>query len=185
MEALLTAFVAALLGGWADRTQKVAALLRARFTPAPVVAALVLAAAMNSAAAAFAGSLLRLEISLHAAALLLAVALAFAGVAGLIGEGAKPPRARGGPFIGSLVALTGAGWGDKTQYLTGALAAYYGSFVPVAAAAFVGTVAVALPAALAGEAFERTAHVRPLRILFAILFLVAGAAVLVNALGLV
>jgi Ca2+/H+ antiporter, TMEM165/GDT1 family len=185
VEPLATAFVAALLGGWGDNSQTVAALLRQRFRVAPVVAAIVVAAAVNSLAAALAGSLLRLEVSLHAAALLLAIALAFAGVAALIGEKAKPPKARGGAWLGSLVALTAAGWGDKTQYLTAALAAYYGSVPLVAGAAFLGTVVVAMPAAVGGEAFARAAPLKPLRILFALLFLAAGGVVLVNALRLV
>jgi putative Ca2+/H+ antiporter (TMEM165/GDT1 family) len=185
LEPLLTAFVAGLLGGWADKTQRVAALLRERFAAGPVTAALIVAAALNSLAAAFAGTLIRLEISLNAGSLLLAIALLFAGVAGLIGEKPKPPRARGGALLASLGAMTAAGWGDKTQYLTAALAAYYGSFLPVAAAAFLGTVAVALPAALGGKAFDRAVPLRPVRIACAALFLLAGAIVLVNALGLV
>ena len=86
MEPLLTAFAAALLGGWADKTQAVAAMLAERYRSRVLLPALILAVAANSAASAIGGSLLRLEISAHAAALLLAVALAFAGVAGLIGR---------------------------------------------------------------------------------------------------
>lgn len=185
MEPLLTAFLAALLGGWADKIQRVAALLRGGFGAAPVAAALVLTVALNSLASAFAGTLLRLEVNAKAAALLLVIALLFAGVAALIGEKPKPPSPRGGAFIASLVALARAGWGDRTQYLTAALAAYYDSFVPVAAAAFVGTLAVTLPAALGGEGFERAAPLKPLRLVCGALFLLAGAVVLVNALGLV
>ena len=40
--------------------------------------------------------------------LLLAIALAFAGVVGLIGEAAKAPRPRGGPFLTALAALVTA-----------------------------------------------------------------------------
>lgn len=185
MEPLLTAFAAALLGGWADKSQRVAALLRARSGAAPVVAALTLAVAVNSFASALAGSLLRRELTPTAAALLLAIALAFAGIAGLIGESPKPPKRRGGGFLTALVALLGAGWGDKTQYVVAALAAYYGSLLPVALAAFAGTVAVALPAAVGGDAFVRAAPMKPLRFLFAALFLVAAAIVAVNALRLV
>jgi Ca2+/H+ antiporter, TMEM165/GDT1 family len=185
LEPLLTAFAAALLGGWADRSQRVAALLSARGRPGAVVVALIFAAAGNCVASAFAGSLLRREVSPHAATLLLAVALAFAGVAGLIGEAPKPPTRRGGPFLSSLAALVAAGWGDKTQYLVAALALYWNSFLPVAAAAWVAGVAVCLPAAVGGEAFVRAAPVKPLRILFGLLFLIAAAIVAVTALGLV
>ena len=185
MEPLLTAFVAALLGGWADKSQRVAALLSARGRPGLVVAALLLAAAINSGVSAFAGSLLRREVGPHAATLLLAVALAYAGVAALIGEGSKEPTRRGGPFLSALAALLAAGWGDKTQYLIAALALYWNSFLPVAAAAWLAGVAVCLPAALGGETFVRTAPLKALRILFGLLFLVAGGAVAVSGLGLV
>jgi len=160
-------------------------MLRAHFAAGPVLAALVLAAAANSLASAFAGSLLRRELTPTAAALLLAVALAFAGIAGLIGEAPKPPKPRGGGFLTSLVALGAAGWGDKTQYVVAALAAYYGNFPLVAAAAFTGTLAVTLPAAVGGEAFVRVAPMKALRMLFAAMFLVAAAVVAVNALRLV
>jgi putative Ca2+/H+ antiporter (TMEM165/GDT1 family) len=185
LEPLLTAFAAALLGGWADKSQRVAAALSARGRPGAVVAALLLAAAVNSGASALAGSLLRREVSPHAATLLLAVALAFAGVAGLIGEDPKEPTRRRGPFLSALAALFAAGWGDKTQYLVAALALYWNSFLPVAAAAWAATVAICLPAAVGGDAFVRAAPLKALRILFGLLFLAAAAIVAVTGLGLV
>lgn len=185
MEPILTAFVAALLAGWADKTQALAVLLRDRYRAAPVLAALLVAAAVNSVAAAFAGTLLRREVTPGAAALLLAIALLFAGVAGLLAEKPKALKPRGGALPTSLLSLLAAGWGDKTQYVVAALAAYWSSFAPVAAAAFVGTVAVALPGVIGGDAFARAAPVKLLRILFAALFLLAGGAVLVNTLDLV
>jgi putative Ca2+/H+ antiporter (TMEM165/GDT1 family) len=185
VEPLLTAFAAALLGGWADKTQAVAVMLAERYRGRAVLPALILAVAANSVASALGGSLLRLEISAHAAALLLAVALAFAGVAGLIGERAKQPTHRAGAFLTSLASLFAAGWGDKTQYLVAALAAYYGNVPLVAAGAFVGTLAVNLPAAVGGEAFTRAAPLKALRILFGLVFLIAAGVVIVNALRLV
>jgi putative Ca2+/H+ antiporter (TMEM165/GDT1 family) len=185
LEPLLTAFVAALLAGWGDKTQAVAAMLSERYRPRAVLPALVIVVAANSLASAFAGTLLRLEVSANAAALLLTIALLFAGVAGLIGEKPKPPRTRGGPFLASLLALGGAGWGDKTQYVIAALAAYWNSFLPVAAAAFLGTLAVTLPAAAGGEAFARAAPLKSLRLIFGALFVLMGAAVLVTTLRLV
>jgi putative Ca2+/H+ antiporter (TMEM165/GDT1 family) len=185
LEPLLTAFVAALLGGWADKSQRVAALLSARGRPGLVVAALLLAVAINCGVSAFAGSLLRREVGPHAATLLLAVALAYAGVAGLIGEGAKDPTRRGGPFLSALGGLLTAGWGDKTQYLIAALALYWNSFLPVAVAAWLASVAVCLPAAVGGETFVRKAPMKALRILFGLLFLGFGAGVAVAGLGLV
>jgi putative Ca2+/H+ antiporter (TMEM165/GDT1 family) len=186
VEPLLIAFAAALLGGWADKTQCVAADLSARTgKPGTVAVALLIVVLANSVVAAVAGTLLRLEVSLHAAALLLAVALAFAGVAGLIGEAPKRPKERGGAFFTALLALAGAGWGDKTQYVIAALAAYYADAPLIAGGAFAGSVAVSLPAALAGAAFARSAPVKPLRIVFAAVFLIAAVIVTLNTLRLV
>ena len=185
MEPLVTAFVAALLGGWGDKTQAVAAMFAERGRKGLLVLALLLASLVNSLAAAFAGTLLRRELGLPVAGLLLAIALLFAGAAGLIGEKAKAPTRRGGAFFGPLAALVAAGWGDKTQYVVAALALYWNSFLPVAGAAWLGTLAVTLPAALGGESFTRAAPLRPVRYLFAALFLLAGAVVALNALHLV
>jgi putative Ca2+/H+ antiporter (TMEM165/GDT1 family) len=185
LEPLLTAFVAALLGGWGDKTQGVAARLADRYRARALLPALVIAVAGNSLASAFAGTLLRREVTPNAATLLVAIALLFAGVAGLIGEKPKAPKERGGPFLASLAALLGAGWGDKTQYVVAALAAYWDSFLPVACAACAATLAVTLPAAAGGEAFARAAPLRSLRIVAAGLFLLAGVGVLVTALHLV
>jgi putative Ca2+/H+ antiporter (TMEM165/GDT1 family) len=185
VEPLLTAFAAALLGGWADKTQATAAMLAERYRSRALLPALILAVAANSIASAVGGSLLRLEISAHAATLLLAVALAFAGAAGLIGERAREPTHRGGAFLTSLVSLFAAGWGDKSQYLVAALAAYYANVPLIAAGAFVGTLAATLPAAVGGEAFTRAAPLKPLRIVFGLVFLIAAGIVTVNALHLV
>ncbi|HMC93085.1 MAG TPA: TMEM165/GDT1 family protein, partial [Allosphingosinicella sp.] len=179
MEPLLTAFAAALLGGWADKTQATAAMLAERYRSRALLPALVLAVAANSIASAVGGSLLRLEISVHAATLLLAVALAFAGAAGLIGERARQPTHRGGAFLTALVSLFAAGWGDKTQYLVAALAAYYANVPLIAAGAFVGTLAVTLPAAVGGKAFTGAAPLKPLRIVFGLVFLIAAGIVVV------
>jgi len=185
LEPLVTAFAAALLGGWADKSQRVGAMLRERYGTVTILSALALTAAANSLVAAYAGMALRREVTAGAAALLLAVALGFAGVAGLIGEAPKPPKPRGGGFLTSLVAFARAGWGDKTQYVVAALAAYYDTAFPVAAAAFAGTLVVVVPAAGGGDAFVRAVPMTALRILAASLFLATAAIVAVNALRLV
>src|SRR4051794_24540570 len=68
LDALLTAFLAAALGEWGDKSQLAAALLAARYgKPGAVLAGISLAALANSALAAFGGALIHAEIVPRAA----------------------------------------------------------------------------------------------------------------------
>lgn len=186
MDALLTAFLAAALGEWGDKSQLVAALLAARYArPGAVLAGIALAALANSALAAFGGSLIHAEIVPRAASLLLAVALLYSGVAGLIGPEGRPPRPRFGPFAGSAFAFFLAGWGGRTPFVTAAVAAQFGAFPLAAAGAAAGTLLSAAPAvALAGR-FKASVPLKPIRLGLSALFLVVGLWIGVTALRLV
>src|SRR5688572_14524183 len=85
MDALVTAFVAAALAEWGDRTQLLVALLAARSgRPGTVLIGLLVAAIVSNAVAAFAGTVIAATITIRAMTLLVALALLFSGVAGLI-----------------------------------------------------------------------------------------------------
>src|SRR5688572_14075337 len=85
MDALVTAFVAAALGEWGDRTQLIVAMLAVRSgRPGRVLIGLFLAAVVSSLAAAYAGILIGSTITIRAMTLMVALALLFAGVSGLI-----------------------------------------------------------------------------------------------------
>ena len=185
LDALVTAFVAAALAEWGDKTQLIVALLAARSgRPGLVLLGLLIAAAASSAAAALGAALIAGQITLRAMSLLVALALLFAGVAGLIRR--RPPSI-GSPRTPLLLAVPvlclAAELGDRTQFLTFALA---GRFEPVlaAAGATAGIVAACVPAALLGARLEAAVPVRAVRIGGAVLFLLAGFFVAVSALRL-
>jgi putative Ca2+/H+ antiporter (TMEM165/GDT1 family) len=187
LDALLTAFLAASLGEWGDKTQLLVVLLAARYRrPAPILAAIAVAATANSLIAAFAGTLIHGTITPRAASLLLALALVFAGVAGLIGSEPKDrPGWRLGPFLATLILFTLAEWGDKTQFVTAAIAARFDALVLPAAGAAAGILVSSLPAAALGPRLAQTVPLKAIRISVACLFLLAGLWVGVSALRLI
>jgi putative Ca2+/H+ antiporter (TMEM165/GDT1 family) len=188
MAALLAALVAAFLAEWGDKTQLLVIALAARFQKAgAVLAAVALAALANSALAAFGGSLLHGFITLRAISLLLALALVFAGAAGLLRDKIPDMGAtwRVGAFLTTLGCFFLLEFGDKTQFLTVALSAQYDAPVLAAAGATVGIVAANAPAALLGEGLTKAVPLRGIRMGVGLLFLAIGLFVAVSALRLV
>ena len=185
MDGLVSAFVAAALAEWGDRTQLIVALLAARSgRPGLVLAGLAAAALASCAVAGLAGSLIAGTITIRALSLLVALSLLFAGVAGLIRR--KPPSI-GSPrtplLIAAFLLCLAAELGDRTQFITFALA---GRFDPAFAAggAAAGIVAACVPAALLGARFADVIPVRAVRMGGAFVFLIVGFVVAVSALRL-
>ena len=188
MDALLTSFVAAALGEWGDKTQLLVIALAARYRrPLPILAGVFVAALANSLIAAFGGVLVHSMITLRAISLLVALALLFAGVAGLIRP--KPYQSAGtsraGPFLVAAASFFVLEFGDKTQFLTFALAAQFNAFALAAAGATAGVMASSLPAALLGDGLATAVPMKAVRIGLGILFLLVGLVVGINALRLV
>ena len=188
MDALLSAFVAAGLAEWGDRTQLFVIVLAARYVrPAPIIAGLALAALANSLLAAYAGTFIAPLIPVRAASLLVAIALIFAAAGSLLRR--RPPDMGMGwrmpAFATAAISLFLLEFGDKTQFLTFALAARYDSLPLTAAGATAAIVAANIPAALLGCRLGAVAPLQPLRYAIAGLFLVTGFIVAVNALELV
>ena len=185
MDALLTAFVAAALAEWGDRTQLLVALLAARSgRPGMVLAGLFLAALASSAIAALVGGLIAGAITIRAMTLLVAVALLFAGVAGLIKRQPPSPGSERMPVLLATFFLCLAGeLGDRTQFLTFALAA---RFDPVLAAggATAGILAAGVPAAMLGSKLLSIVPVRAIRLAGGVVFLITGFLVAITALQL-
>ena len=184
MDALVTAFVAALLGEWGDRTQLLVALLAARSgRPATVLAGFLIAALISNAVAAYAGMFVAQTVTIRAMTLLVALALLFAGVAGLIRRTAPSTEAGRLPLlIAAILLCIGTEIGDRTQILTFALAGRFDAPALAAAGATAGMVAAALPAAVLGERLQSAVPVRAIRLGGAALFLLAGFFVAINAL---
>ncbi|HYD14750.1 MAG TPA: TMEM165/GDT1 family protein [Allosphingosinicella sp.] len=186
MEALVTAFVAALLAGWSDKTQLVTAMLAERTRrPLLVLAGLLLALAASNIIAAFAGAYIAGAINVRAQTLLLALALLFAGASGLIRR--RPPRQATLrlPLLTAFILCLATEMGDRTQFLTFALAGRFDSAPLAAAGATAGALAACLPALFLGEKLQTAVPLRAIRYAGAALFLIAGFIAAVNALRLV
>jgi putative Ca2+/H+ antiporter (TMEM165/GDT1 family) len=188
VDVLLTTFLAAALAELGDKTQLLVIILAARFNkPAAVIAAVAVAALANTFIAAAGGVLINGMITLRAISLLVAIALILAAIGNFL------PQKR--PDMGSTwktgAFLTTAGcfflleFGDKTQFLTAALAARYDSLALAALGATAGIVVANVPAAVLGERAEKALPLKTLRVGTGALFLLVGFIVAVNALRLI
>src|SRR5688572_11716258 len=154
MEALVISFVAAVLAGWTDKTQQVTAMQVARTgRPLPVLAGLFLALILSNGIAAFAGAYIAEAINVRAQTLLLALALLFAGASGLIRR--RPPKLATArlALLTTFILCLATEMGDRTQFLTFALAGRFDSAPLAAAGATAGALAACLPALILGEKF--------------------------------
>ncbi|RIA44015.1 putative Ca2+/H+ antiporter (TMEM165/GDT1 family) [Hephaestia caeni] len=183
----MAALVAALFAQASDRTPWCAALLGSRFArPVPVIAALVIAIVVINGLGAVAGALIGSMLTPEARALLLALALVSAGAAALFKMKAPDalPDSRLGPLATGLLALLALGIGDRTQFVTFALAAR----TPIPALAFVGatlgSLAVTIPAALMEEAAWCRLPLGTIRIACCAVLTVAGLLIGLDALRL-
>lgn len=186
MEALVISFAAALLAGWTDKTQQITARQVERTgRPLLVLAGLFLALVLSNVIAAFAGAYIAEAINVRAQTLLLALALLFAGASGLIRR--RPPRLATArlALLTTFILCLATEMGDRTQFLTFALAGRFDSVPLAAAGATAGALAACLPALILGDKLETTAPMRAIRYTGAALFLIAGFIAAVNALQLV
>jgi putative Ca2+/H+ antiporter (TMEM165/GDT1 family) len=185
MEALVTSFVAAMLAGWTDKTQRVTGML-AETTKRPllVLVGLALALAASNIIAAIAGHYIAQTINVRAQTLLLALALLFAGASGLIRRRPPRPATMRLPLLTAFILCLATEMGDRTQFLTFALAGRFDSIPFAAAGATAGALAACLPALIMGEKLEQAAPMRAIRYTGAALFLMAGFIAAVQALQL-
>jgi putative Ca2+/H+ antiporter (TMEM165/GDT1 family) len=185
MEALVTSFVAAFLAEWGDKTQLIVAMLAAATRrPLAIFAGLILAALASSVVAAIAGIWIAATINIRAMTLMVALALLFAAASGLIRKkhGESAPRR----FLlpAAFILCLAAEMGDRTQFLTFALAGRFASAPLAAAGATAGIAAACLPAAMLGERLQTAVPLRAVRYTVAALFLIAGFITAVKALQL-
>lgn len=177
MDAFLPPLLAAFLAEWGDRTQLLAMMLALRFRGSPqVLGGIALAAAVNAAISAFAGSLLATIINFQAISLMTALALMLAGGAALLPQ--RPPRlgpsAEQNALWASFLAFLLLGFGDKTQFLTMTLAARAHAVPLTAMGAAIGVVLANAPAVFLGDRLPAVLPLRMIRIAAGILLLMAG-----------
>ncbi len=172
----MAAFVGAMLCQASDRTPWLAAMLGDRYRkPGQLIIAAILALSIINAVAAVGGMLMAPIMTPNARTLLLGVALASAGMSAL--WPLKPPAALKGGAGASLTAfvcLLAMGMGDRTQFLTAALAARTPIPGFAAIGATLGSLAIVIPAIAAGEADYRRLPHRGVRIAIGGVMIVAG-----------
>lgn len=187
MDALVASFAAAFLGEWGDKTQLLLAVLVARTVrPGAAFAGVALAVAAASLLAGFAGAALVGMMPIRAASLLVALALCLAGLAGLFRRRAPDPGSLTLPLMAAaFIMALAAQIGDRTPFITFALAARFDAPLLAAAGATVGALAACIPAALLGETLAKALPLRAIRLVSAALFLLVAIATALSALRLV
>lgn len=185
----MAAFVGACLCQASDRTAWLAAIMGDRYQkPTILMVAAVLALALGNALGAVGGTLIAPIMTPNARALFLAIALISAGSSAFFRL--KPPdRMAGwriGAFATTLVALLAIGVGDRTQFLTAAIAARTPDAAAFAAiGATLGSLVVIVPAFIAGERAYLALPIRAVRIAIGLVLMVAGTTTGLGALRLV
>jgi putative Ca2+/H+ antiporter (TMEM165/GDT1 family) len=187
METLVPAFVAVLLAQVFDPPARLTAVLADRFgRRAGVILGMALAHTAGFAVAAAGGAVLAPGLSSNARALLLGLALIAAGAGGF----ARPKLAdrlagwRTGSAATALLGIFILAFGDRSQFLVLAIAAWGASPVLAASGAGVAAIAAGVVAALVGERGWRGWPHRPARIAVSALFVLAGIWVAIRALRL-
>lgn len=181
----MAALVAALLIHATDRTAWLAGMLGTRHAPAPVIAGLALGIAASNALAALGGALLAPELGPDARDLLLGAALLTAGVGAC-----WPPKPPSGTrhvsgFLGGLFGAAILALGDRTLFVTLALATRTATPALAAVGATLGALAVVAPATMLGERRRRRLPLATVRIALGAVLAVTGAIQSLGALRLI
>ncbi|MBC9033253.1 TMEM165/GDT1 family protein [Sphingomonas sp. JC676] len=177
MEAIVPAFLLAVLTQLGERPAALTAILSDRFRrPILVALAAGLAHAIGNGAAAAAGMAIAPMMTPNAQALFLAVALVFGGVGGIwpVKAPDRLERWRLGAVLTPLLGVLILAFGERTQFFTLAISVRGLPWL-AAAGATIGAFAVAFVAAVLGEKQWMAIRFGWLRIGSAILFLIAGA----------
>jgi putative Ca2+/H+ antiporter (TMEM165/GDT1 family) len=186
MEALIPAFLLALLAQPGDRPALVTAILADRFArPWTVALAAGVAHAIGSVLAALAGAAIGPTLTPEAQSLLLAVALLAGAITGMVRTtlASRLDRWRFGPVLTPLLGVFVLALGEQTQFFTFALAAGGAPWM-AAIGTTLGALVVAAIAATLGEAGWRRLPLRWLRHATSAIFLGAGIVIGLGALRL-
>ncbi|MFS0738343.1 TMEM165/GDT1 family protein [Sphingomonas sp. 1P06PA] len=189
MDALLTTFLAALVAELGDKSQLMALALVARFPDRRGAVLCGIAAGLLATAllAAAGGALVADLVNFRAVSLMCGLALIFAGIT-MFRPPATPREAiydRLGAFGAAAFAIGVMAFGDRTQFLTFALAARADSVVLAGIGGGLGALAATLPVALAGRQLADRLPLRPMRATAGALLVLIGTIVALNALRLI
>ena len=185
MDALVPAFLIALLAELGDRTQLQAMALGDRFRrPGAVVAGIALAAILNMAMAGAVGMEIAAYIPHRPVQLLTGVALILAA-SGAVFRVKAPPTVETwtlGAFLSSAGAFFILAFGDKTQFAIGSLAAGSGYPWLAAAGGATGVIVANMPAVVLGDRWLQVVPLRWLRFGAGALLGLAGIVLVILAL---
>ncbi len=188
MEAVVPAFIAALLTQAGDRSPWLVAILADRYgRPFTVAFAALLAHAAGNAIAATGALLIAPLLTPNAKQLLLALALIFAAMGALwrLKAPDRLERWRLGSFLTPLLGIFILALGDTTQFFTLAFGVRAQTPWFALGGACAAILVVNLAAALMGELMWRQLPIRGFRIAFGLFCLLAGVVVGAAALRLI
>jgi Ca2+/H+ antiporter, TMEM165/GDT1 family len=186
MEAFLVSTGVVALGEMGDKTQLLAFLLAARFKrPLPIILGVLTATLVNHTAAGALGAWI--AQALGPQLLRWVIGLGFLLMAGWMlipdhvdEESAGEGMTRFGVFGTTVVSFFLAEMGDKTQIATVALAARYGTLVPVVAGTTLGMMLADVPAVFLGDKVARKVNMRLVHGISALIFAALGVLTLFN-----
>jgi Ca2+/H+ antiporter, TMEM165/GDT1 family len=187
MDALLPAFIAALLAEIDGRVQRETEILCAHFkTPGPILSALGLSTLASLIAAGIGGFLVAPLITYEARTLLLGLALLITGVTTLLPtKTATAPKAGSSAFLSSLLRYATRQFGDNSQFLVFAIAARSGGPSLAVIAGFAGVMLAALPVIMNPSGWRRALPLRALRWGASTLLLLVGVGAALSGLRLI
>lgn len=186
MEAFLISCGLVALAEMGDKTQLLALVLAARFKkPAPIIAGIFVATVFNHTLAGAVGAWITTVVGPEI--LRWALGLSFLGMAAwtLIPDKIEDDEARAvgrfGVFGATLVTFFLAEMGDKTQLATVAMAARFGTPVPVIAGTTLGMLVADVPAVFVGDKLAGRIPLKAVHFTAATFFALLGAATLLGA----
>jgi putative Ca2+/H+ antiporter (TMEM165/GDT1 family) len=188
VDALVPAFIVALLTQAGDRSPWLTAILADRYgKPLTIALAALLAHGLGNGAAAFGATLIGPLLTPNAKALLLALALVFGGVGALwpMRKPARLERWKLGALLTGFLGIFILAAGDTTQFFTFAFGARSANPWLAGVGATLGAFVVNAAAAFSGELSWRKLPVRAIRICGGLLFLATGVVIGAQALRLI
>ena len=184
MHAFLVSTGIVALSEMGDKTQLLALLLATRFRkPIPIIAGIFISTIINHLGAGALGDWLMHTVGANI--LHWIVGLSFLGMAAWVLipdklDETAPAVSSHGIFITTIIAFFLAEMGDKTQIATVALAAHYGSLIPVVAGTTLGIMIADVPAVWFGDWVIKHVPIRAVHITAAVIFAILGLVTLMN-----
>jgi putative Ca2+/H+ antiporter (TMEM165/GDT1 family) len=180
VEALLVSTAVVAVAEIGDKTQLLVLALAAHFRkPVPIIFGMLAATLLNHAAAGALGTWLAVTVSPSALRWILALSFVSIAIWALLpdkGTPKAPTTPKSGVFVTTLWTFFLLEMGDKTQFATIALAAKYGSLLPVVAGSTLGIMLIDVPVVILSATAAWRLPRKSLRLIVPAMFLGLGIA---------